>query len=461
MPLRAYGFKSHPRRNPFLIIASYYSFVKFLKDVFYSTGGYILSRILSLVKEFILAKVLGPTSLGLRNTIVYFHNLSVYSLLGVPISLFKKVSKGEDILPLAWSYSTLIGVFLSILGIFLYLLTPQPYGLGLLLLSLLIIPRLQAPLINFYLTAKSQFKQQSLVEGAVLFLNLILSVSLAYIYGYLGALIGLFLSILSRSLWFIHVYKVPFRIYPLNDYLTLLKSSLPYFFLTISNLFLTQVDKLLIVLFLTASDMGVYGLAFIFYSSFQSVLSSAIKPYVTKVMGDPNHPSFINFSKALLLISFGLWLLSQPVVQFIHNFYSEYTQLTSVYFYLSISILFGPLSQLYISYLISNNKDNAPSYIILFAGIINLILGLYLIQIGYGLEGVALTTAISSFITLILLLLHENHLFKLSKSLLLVLIGLVAYWINPLYSIPAFIVSLGWSARILLNLLNSKNSHSL
>ena len=394
----------------------------------------ILDGIFGYIGLFFITKYMSPYDYGIIGFAIGFVSLySIFSSLGFNAAHIKKVSEGKD-------FGTCNGTFLTIKAILLTIST------GTLLFSLffwkvilkrgfetpehelaiyiIIIYWLFNLLIGFFLNTLIAKKEIAKVQIPFLIGSLVKASATIYvaIAGY-GAIALAYTYVLGH---FAHLLLliIVFRGNPINKpSVTYLKDytrfAIPLARVKACSVIITNVDKVLIQLFWSATDVGYYFSGFritSFIGMFTAALGMLLLPTFSKFHTNNDFKSL----KDLLLKSerylsmivfpmvFGVIVLAEPATFILLQGWMPAVPILQI---LAFYALFNALDQPYTSKFVGMNKPKIPRNRVIIIFIINLILNIILIpkdiqslginMAGLGARGAAIATIISYFIGLL------------------------------------------------------------
>jgi len=292
-------------------------------DLGWLASAAFASRALLLLRDMLLARILGPEGYGMWTQILVVLSYSLHLPLGfqhtvgrdVPFSLgSSEIQKVKAIQDTAY----LVTLGMSILAVVVAVAVLPSLGIRLFDLPLPTLVALSAALLaqqlyGFYsilLRAHQRFRPFSIGFAGAGFAALGLGVLFSYLWGVNGA-------ILSQALayFLIVVYwspRSPFR--PLNTTLPrseipgLLRRSIPLFLVGLNSLLLASIDRLLVAVLYSGEIVGYYGLAFLLKLSLQLLIAplmQSIGPRLMKDYGKHQNPKFVSHYLVLMTFVFG------------------------------------------------------------------------------------------------------------------------------------------------------------
>jgi len=407
---------------------------RIISDSLFTTFTFFLQRTLGFIRELIVAGLLGPYYMGLRNTIIMLFNYSPYIYLGMDNEVFRRVAHLYEKNPkeanttfstiLYWSFFSSILLALAIaIGSFL-----SPYSeefkAGLYILSLLVILMIVGIIVNIYLSALGRFKFIATVETINVVANTIFVILLTYYFGFIGAIIGLFLSIFIRFILYWHEmlkYKIPL-IFEWKRFVDIFKNGLKLFSTSIASTIYTQIDSLVTVLMLGPAALGIYGIATTLNSLIYGTYGSTVIPVGQRMYKFANEE--ITLKRYLDMLSgISAYLMVFPIIAIvlitpfiIDTFIPKFHDSILIVGVLAVASFFNVALMPLSNYLISKRKEALITTSTLVAALLNLILDVYLVQQGYGVMGIAYATSFSYFINFVLMM-YLSRALELRKVL--------------------------------------------
>ncbi|MEM3364404.1 MAG: polysaccharide biosynthesis C-terminal domain-containing protein [Candidatus Micrarchaeia archaeon] len=442
---------------------------RLIKDSFFTTFTFFAERSFGFVRELILASLLGPTAMGLRNIILVLNGYSLYLPLGVNIEVYRKITKNlnrntQDVIKdqkivMSWSFFT--SLLLTVI-IVLYILSadlPIEFRIALIFLILMSIFLLFTNPLAYFLHAAGEFKKASMIESVKVFLDFILTVLLAYYFGFLGAVLGLSIALFIRYM----LYRKAFSKYNISfewdyifkrwdDFIKTLKAGLRLFMTSIASTIYAQVDSLITVVMLGPAALGIYGIATTLNQLIYGTYGSTVIPVGQRMYKSADDEAKLKryldmlsgISSYLMVFPIIAIVLISPYI--INYFIPAFSDAIPVIGVLAVASFFNVTLNPISNYLLTKRKENLITISTLVAATLNLILNIYLIQQGYGLTGVAYATSISYFVNFALLMYLSKalELGKVLEDLLpfIYLISVLWAWTTnyTIYLLPVFTI---------------------
>jgi|GEM_PF-5540265 len=418
---------------------------KIISDSLVTTLAFFMQRTLGFIRELVVAHLLGPYYMGLRNTIILLFGYSPYVYLGMNNEVFRRVAylyrkDNEEanktfttLLP--WSVISSIS-FALVIAVAAFLSSfSEEFKIGLYILSPIVVFMVVGIIAAQYFLAIGRFKLNAAVETINVVTNTIFVLILTYHFGFIGAIIGLLLSTLIRFILYwraIAKYKMHL-IFEWNRFIGIFKNGIKLFTTSIASTLYNQVDSLITVLMLGPAALGIYGIATTINSLIYGTYDSTVIPAgqrMYKAAGEETTlKKYLDFlsgiSAYLMVFPIAAIVLFTPYIidTFIPKFHDSITIVGILAVASFFNVTLNPIS----GYVLAKRKEVYITISTLIAATINVVLDYYLIMQGYGLIGVAYATSFSYFLNFILLM-YLSKALPLEKVLedLIPLVYLVA-----------------------------------
>jgi O-antigen/teichoic acid export membrane protein len=395
---------------------------KLLSDSLFTSVAFAIQKPFAFLREFVLAGLLGPYYMGLRELIVMLMNYSSYAFIGTWVELYRVTStnssnynneqlkvNSEEIslicLSTLMSYSLFVSFIITLCVIIFSFIVDYSLEVkvAFYLLCGICLFFLLGNTINYYMIGKAEFKRTTVYESIFVILNTIFTIILAYLFGYLGAILGLFLATIVRFYMFYLDYsklniKMEFR---LDKFIMLLKNGFNLFINNISTTLYMQIDSLIVILMLGPAALGIYGVAIKINALIYSIYNSAITPLGQRMIETKNDDVLLlSYLKRVNILStytviFPILLIVFITPILIGILLPSYDDAVVIVMVLApaafFNIILGPIS----NYLIAKHKERIITISTVIALLCNIVLNIYFISLGYGLVGVASATSIS------------------------------------------------------------------
>ncbi len=444
----------------------------------------ILINILVFVYRIFVARYLSPSEYGLLSlSITLLKAFTIIALLGLQFGVGKfaaaymakkDLSRTKGVLILSLSFPLIVSIIIALAG---YIYSPQISN------QIFNMPDLQ-PILQIFAIAlpfstltqmiryifvsfkKPRFILISEVIGEKL-INLILAITFIFIGGAVldlsyAYLITLVISFMIAS-WILEkkVFSIlSGKIKPKIDAGKIFRFSIPTIFTGILAILLSWTDTIFIGIFKTASDVGIYSIAYVLASSLTIFLNSfgdIFYPITSELHSKKKH---VVIRETFEVVSKWIFITTLPFF-LIAIIFPEH--LIDAFFGYGYAIGFNVLVILAIGYFITSalgpvaftlqvyNKTKFVGFYTTIAAIVNVILNIILIPI-FGLIGAAFATVLSILLCNISLFIKLKKTIKFTVDYRLYLKFVIAAVI-PLslaYFISLFIIKMPIIAKIIV-----------
>jgi O-antigen/teichoic acid export membrane protein len=379
-------------------------------------GGRALAALCGVVVGVVLARVLGPASFGTYSVIALcasysgLLNLGLLSAANREVLILRgkgQVDRGDFVQNNAIVASLALALLVSVSLAAGATVVPESGDLRAVLSVLAVLYVLLTALLCFELRAWVEKKflvigRARVVEGV---LRVVLLIGLALAFGLYGVLVGLVLvqvALLGFMAW-----QVRLRFFPAWDHgelIRLLKIALAVFFDRVVEHGFRSVAYLIVMALFTRREWGYYGLAFFavwFLFSLMNESMAVVVPFMQERYGSAGSGRAIAgyvlqplriFACVSALITGWVWLGVDVAVARLLPEYAPSAQLVKIMvlnlWFLSVAMVLG-------AFLFTVNRQNVRLVCRVLALIVNLAAGLLLVQMGYGLESVAVASVLA------------------------------------------------------------------
>jgi len=437
-----------------------------LRDIAGFAGSQYFTRFATLIKGFIVAKVLGPEGNGAWQHFILISDYALQAhsgiLPGVNKELGHRLGEGDrsrvEAMQNTGLGSVIVTAILTAAALSLYAvfrgdeLHPiDRYGLP--VLGLIVL----AEQLNFtYMAILRVHGQIRLISRMTTFFaitNLVVSVALLPFLGVQGLLLAWLATRMATTA--IMVKRGGLAFHPQLD-LTILRRlaqvGFPIFLFQLTRVALRNIDRVLVDHVLTKAQLGIYGLA-VTIAGLVNYLAEAIAfviyPIYLRVYGETRdatalRPHLTRPSEFLslflpIVLGLGCLLLHLPILWFL----PDYVSAIDVFRLLSVSVGLSSLAILPGFYLMAIDRQNALVPIGLGAAFFDYFFGRWMIDQGFGLRGVATAMALGTFLhSTSVLLLAGWHAHRSKPAVL--------RWIARLYAPGAYFAAIVLLLRWLL-----------
>lgn len=439
-----------------------------LKSIINFSKGSLFGGIGTFLNNYFSALYLGPTLWGMWQGARLIIDYGTNSHLGVQNAMHREIpilqgrrdiQQIETTINTTFAFSVLVGIIVFIITLFFsiinFYIDKKQYALILLSLAFIVLFQILNSYYNCLLRAKGYFDivgTSSTLDG----LANIISIPLVYIWGLNGLLIGQTFRVVITFLFLLNSTKkhtfIRFKI-DIMKLKYLIYIGFPILFLVIADLILKSTDRFIILKFLSTKDLGLFSLGFIIFSPFMMIFNacnSVFYPKIAKAYGENIDIRIIleNYIiKPLMILAIpgaivlAILLFTLPLL--VKGFLPTYQQGIVSAQILIIGLFFYGLAGLPGNLFLANGKQMIRVFLLIVAILLNIIFSFLFLKMGYGIEGVALGSALSYlvlFLVIIFLLGKETN----SKN---------NYFINiyfKIFLIPLFILLVGFKTSFVL-----------
>jgi len=393
---------------------------RIFKDAsFYSVSAYI-SVIFGTLKGFFLRAILGPATYGLFSTYQVILSYAQNSHLGllsaiereIPYFIGKReIEKVENIKNTSF---TVIHSFLLLLITIIFLLTfilvkkSSIFIKGFKIVLLIIFFQQ----VYFYyiclLRSEKKFNILSKTTIIIAIFSAVLSVFLGLKYKLTGVLVSLIISYLA-AIVYINIkssYKIKLKI-DRGLLSQLFRIGFVLLIIGLEYMTLINIDKITIIIFLGKTSLGYYSIAFMISSLimyFPNAIAGVMFPNFLAKYGENDNiqdlkrymvqPTLI-FAFLMPILIGCTYIVIEPLIKLTLNKYIPGIASAKILilgsFFLAVAYMAGHL-------LVVLKKFNKYMEIQLYVVIITILLNIFFVKLGWGIEGVAYATSIGFFL---------------------------------------------------------------
>lgn len=396
---------------------------KIIKATFIYTTSRYIEKGIGFIKGIIVAKYLGPGSLGVWGVIGLIRMYIKYLNLGIIYSMNKEISINRDnlndnlkIQNNSFTFILIVSLLILILSIIIKIfninisLFNEYKFIANNILLIGIIGALDQIRLYFqnYFRAYENFLDLAISNILFSLTNLIVIVVLINEYKLYSLLFGLILSYIITNLYlFIRKNENFDLVLDLEVIIPLLKTGFSLMLYTLGVFAFNSIDRIMITNFLSKSDMGYYTLAFQIISAvIMSVqtFNYIVYPKILNKIGNmkknkdmilltDKYSKYVTTLAAILI--FIAYILINP---FIKTLLVDYIKSIFIIRVILIGQFFVLSSSIVNNMLIAKNKQNSLVKLLIFMILISIILNFIMLKMGLGLNGIAIATAISYFL---------------------------------------------------------------
>ena len=397
--------------------------LKILKDTASLNISLIISQMLAVFQSLIIMRFLDPAIYGLWLGLMILLNYSSYVHMGMEhgmaIRLLYHKGQGNEarvaqIQNTAFTMWTGISLIFALCVFGYALLVPQSspiQKLGLVIISGLIICEQQIAFLGRWQTAFlkdfSLFSISNILRAG---LSVVILIPLAYLYNVKGVMVGaLVVSAIMLIFWWVKTSYRPVLRISWDSLWEILRIGFPIFLVVVGGVLIATIDRFIVLNLLGAASLGYYGITSFGGASVYRLLAkagSSMSPHMVEEMGrnndDPQSllkylckPTLLFSYISIILITFLIFVVSFLVewilpryLQGIRAFYI----FTPGFFFLSVILTANNILNLI---LIARRQQRLVVYIQGMAIVMEVFLAVFFIHIGWNIEGVALSSALT------------------------------------------------------------------
>jgi len=396
------------------------------KDFFiYSAGNYI-SQALGIASGFLLRAFLTPYSMGIWQGLNVIKSYASYTNLGVSRSAAREIAyfrgkkdeaRGEILKNVGYSFSLLMSALVGA-GCIVFALIRKPYinnyiFWGLISIGIIVIlERLESYIVTI-LRSKKKFFAESVGKVCSSILNLALIIFVVRHFKLFG-LYASHIMIFSCTIpLLISLSREHFRfVIRKKELKHLVKIGIPLVLMGFMFVSLTNIDRIVILKMIGAEKLGLYSIAIMMgnaVSNIANMISIVIYPRFQEIYGRSGSKTevYTVMIKILKSLWFPLIVLVAGAVIFapylIKIFIPKYIGGIKAMKIFLCGIYFLSMAKFCNNFLVTVNKQVLSLIICITALLVNLILNINFINMGFDIEGVAAATGISYILYFILM----------------------------------------------------------
>jgi O-antigen/teichoic acid export membrane protein len=382
-----------------------------LKDIFsYSVSTY-LSQSIGMISSIWVASKLGPENFGIYNAILLFLSYAAYSEFGVlsamgrdlPIYLGKNDLNQAIAIEGAARYTTIIGAIFASLIIFFISLSHNlsiKMSFGMKIIAIVVILQQLYTYHRTVLRCRNNIIELSKQQIINSLITTLLAVLFVFYEGYTGRL---YAALIAQALILLYaIYRNPWQKMPKFKFsfsLKIMKVGLPILASGFIISLLTSIDRLMIITFFNATELGYFGLSIMLISIISlipAMASQVLFPRINFHYGknDSDIQQLKSFVlkpplilSAILPFVIGPIFLILPLI--ITTFLPDYLQGLDSARIVSLGIYFYGILGLTDYFLVTTKKLKLYAIFGIIALIFNISIDYILIKMGYGINGIA------------------------------------------------------------------------
>lgn len=448
---------------------------KIIKDIIGYSSSSLICQAVSLIAGLWVARILGPKDYGIYNAVSLVLVYGAYSEFGILSAMGRDLpfyqGKGDQrmvgAIDGAARTATLAGSLFAALVIFAgSFLSAQAsaMALGLRVMAVILVLQQVYTYHRIVLRSYNQFGELSRQQLVFGLLNALLSVICVTALGFEGRLLAAFFA--SAAILLYAVRRNPWRPVPkfnLSMSWSLMRAGIPIVFSGFVLSLLTTVDRLMVITFLDATQLGFLGLALMVANVVFLIPGMAIQvlvPRITYLFGntEKNVAALRSYvlKPPMILSSFlplviGPLYLALPFV--IRVFLPTYIPGITAARIIAIGIFFYGVLGLTNYFLITTGKLKQSLLFGCIALVFNIVVDYLFLRLDYGIEGIAVggTLLTYFFYSCIVISYALSHYMRQLRD-----------WVRYFFQLwmPfAYMIALLWLVEIFVNRLMPSISH--
>lgn len=457
-------------------VENIYNEREIISDVTALSSTLYFSQALYIVRGFIIAKVLGPSTYGVWSIFRSFFSSAPYFGLGTQQAMLREVPfsigagdklKKRHIIQTSLSWNVLLTSLVMVIA-FIFSFTGFPIGYKeeIRLAGILFV--LNA--IHLFMRPKFISEQKILLLSKYMLsytiLNTVFGLTLLLFFKLSGLLMGMILAQIILITYLIINNHLSLHLFIDKNILNeLFHIGFPIMILLLLIFLMGNADKFIIFIMLGKTMAGYYGLA-AFVSSMVTYISYSIStvvfPRMMYVYGKTHEMKHIEkyFKKPIVVLSglipIILGIIYINIEAVINFFLPQFMPGVTVLHILIVALFFSTIWGLPTNLLIALNKQIKFMYMTAILLFLSIVLDVAVIRSGFGMNGVAIVTTLNFFLSSVIA--NGYALFSLKNRRLQILRNLsMIYW-PFIYSFTGmfFIISISFSkSNYLDNLMKS------
>lgn len=391
---------------------------KIASDTFVYTGATVASQFLSIIRGIIVANVLGPAMFGIWKGLGYIAAYSPYSNLGLFVGMSREyayltgkgdLQKAGEIRDTAFSFGTLMACLVSLILIVVALLVKERYSPVIVVgICAMAVGTLFGRIYMFHVAIYRLKKRigevcLAILIEAVLYFGI--AVALVNSWGMYALFLAFPLSCVISVLYLFLRSDEHFGLrFDFRQLYRMARIGLPLDVGGFAITMMSTLDGIVILIFLSATQMGYYGVGTVFVGIALQVPNSLawiISPYLIERYGktDDIQTLATYWIKPTLLLActmplvIGIIALSMPLLirhilpAYLPGIMPAHILLWGSFFY---SMTFAAAN-----FLLAVDRQVQFTLIMCGAAVLNIVLLYVILSFGLGIEGVALARALS------------------------------------------------------------------
>ncbi len=397
---------------------------KIFGDAFFLTGASIATFIFSIPSSVISAKLLGPSLLGILKILTLIQSYASYSQLGFLNAIKRETSillgqgnqkKAEEVKDISITNAfILLGLAVVVIWLCYWSGMFNSKNITFLMMLFITITILLNRIRNSiapYLVATANFKHLAFNKTLIGILSPIFAITFVYYFRSVEGLLfaSILTSVIACIIYFIILKNIGFR-YRINinlkKSLKIWKPNIIIYLNNIAGKLLWTIDILLISIFLSVTEVGWYGVAVAAVKIALDFSHAVNRPILRKMTFERGKFGLENFalfkpyfSKPLTIYIFycSLWagIICLSYTWLIHYFLTAYINSIFPLFILTMGIMLYGSMPIFSFYLNVTDQFTKLFYSRIAFIVFNLLINIFVIKSGYGINGVAMVTSLS------------------------------------------------------------------
>jgi len=409
---------------------------KILRDISHMVTATYLSKFLFLIRAFIVARLLGPSLFGIWKALQVIQIYSGHSHLGTLSAMNREipffVGKGNkekvgEIRDIVFGTSFFVSLFVAVVILFVTFFIRDAYPkmviFGLVAISFLVVFYQVHLFFNVFMSSQKKFRLRSRATFIYALIDFVLVISLVYFYQLYGFFLGMILSYfliliyIKRQLNYNFVVK-----FDLKENIRLIKIGAPIIMIGFLSGLLLTIDRMVITFFLGTTFLGFYSLALMmveFIKQIPLTIAQVLSPNLYHRFGEKENIKSIKqyVMKPMFLFAYTMpcFLLFISIITplLVKLILPDYIKGVVVAQILILIMYFHSLNPLGGSFFVALNKQHKLIPIFIFSILLSIILNIIFVKMGYGINGVAVATALTYFIHSTIILVYTiKHFIK-------------------------------------------------
>lgn len=406
-----------------------------IANIFEYASAQYVSQFVGFFTSTFIRRFLGPVNVGIWSMMKVISNYAGWTTLGTQNAIAYKypymmgrgdMGEANNIKNVVFSYIALVSnitfVIIVLVAFFLRSKYPQEVIAGLITVAVLTVTQ---RIYTYYITLLRADKNFSVLSKSIIFdaiINLVLVVSIVRGFGLYGLYFVLIVMPVLNVIYIkrCSVYNIGFS-YRLDKLIEYIKFGFPLFLSSVLNTLLTTVDNIMIAKMIGLKQLGYYSIGTLtrsYSTSLSNNFNIVMIPHFLEEYGETQDikkvskylkiPAIVMSTVMAIILGIGYFAL--PV--FVKIFLPKFTPgILPAQIFLLVTY-FDTASPQSGDFLVANNNQSKLLYISGLALFVNVCLNYLAIKNGFGITGVSISTAISSFIVFSITLIYALSHFE-------------------------------------------------